>query len=460
MTPKQTILSLLLCLLVQACSLIKADVPLDKVAGRQIFQNPDSAIAAVTGIYEGISSTSNFFSAGASVYGGLYADELVYTGLTVPITEFSNSTLNSGNTTLETIFWRNTYYFIYRTNACIEGLAASESLDAGLRNQLTGEAKFFRAFLYFYLMQFFGEVPLVTSTDQLIIETMPRIPLAVIKESIFTDLRDAKALLKENYPTSDRARANKWSAAALLARMYLYEQNWPMALQEATQIISSGTYRLVGPDSVFLLTSKEAILQIQPVIQRYNTMDGFLFIPSAGIRPSFAITTSLMSAFEPGDLRQTNWVASQNNNGITYNYPFKYRKRLDASADFKVTEYTNLLRLAEIYLIRAECNTVQGLLPAAIRDIDIIRRRAGLPLIGETQPNMNATDLMALIRHERRIEFFAESGHRWMDLKRAGNADGLMQSLKPGWKSTGLLWPIPANQIVLNPSLVQNPGYR
>lgn len=451
----------LISIILQACSLLTVDVPLDKAAGRQVFENTDSAVAAITGIYEGIASTTNFFCGGASVYAGIYTDELVYTGLSVPIVEFSNSTLTSGNTTLETIFWNNSYYFIYRANACIEGLTASQAMDAPLRDQLMGEAKFLRALLYFHLIHYFDEVPLITSTDQSINERMPRTQLAKVKEVILSDLRDARQLLSPAYPTSERARVNKWCAAALLARFYLYENNWVQAEEEATAVINSGLYRLVSPDSVFLVSSKEAILQVQPVIKRYHTLDGLLFIPSGNMRPGFTLTSSLMKAFEAGDKRKANWIATKNLNGVSYAYPFKYKKRLDASADVKPSEYTVLLRLAELYLIRAECNAIMDQLPAAISNIDVVRRRAGLPLIANTHAGtgINAAELLEVIQRERRTEYFAELGHRWMDLKRTGKIDSVMTPLKKGWKSTGAFWPIPAAQIALNSFLVQNPGY-
>lgn len=449
----------LIAIILQACSFLTADVPLDKVAGRQVFENADSAVAAVTGIYEGIAATNNIFCGGASVYAGIYADELFYTGLSVPIAEFSNSTLTSSNTTLESIFWSNSYYFIYRANACIEGLTASQAVGEVLRDQLLGESKFLRAMLYFHLIQYFGDVPLVTTTDQSTNEYMARTPVANVKDAILADLRDARELLSPAYPTGERARVNKWCAVALLARFYLYEKNWSQAVEEATAVINSGLYRLVPADSVFLISSREALLQIQPVIKRYHTMDGQAFIPSSNQPPNFALTPALINTFETGDKRKTSWISRKTVNGVSYSYPFKYKKRAESSNDPKLYEYTVLLRLAELYLIRAECYAVLNELSAAIHDVDAIRQRAGLPLISNTHAGINATDLLAIILHERRTEYFAELGHRWMDLKRTGQTDSILQRLKQGWKSSATVWPIPATQIGLNPSLVQNPGY-
>jgi hypothetical protein len=70
------------------------------------------------------------------------------------------------------------------------------------------------------------------------------------------------------------------------------------------------------------------------------------------------------------------------------------------------------------------------------------------------------SSLLLVIEQERRIEFFAEWGHRWLDLKRTNRADPILGALKPAtWQPTDVLWPIPQDQINLNPSLTQNPGY-
>jgi hypothetical protein len=184
-----------------------------------------------------------------------------------------------------------------------------------------------------------------------------------------------------------------------------------------------------------------------------------LFIPPGNVRPSFALTPGQLDAFETGDKRKASWIANKTVNGITYSYPFKYKKRPDSSPDFKLSEYTIVLRLAELYLIRAECNVMLDRLSAALSDVDAVRQRAGLPLIADTHAGINATGLSEIIRRERRVEYFAELGHRWMDLQRRGETGNVLALLKQGWKSTGAFWPIPATQIALNPSLVQNPGY-
>jgi hypothetical protein len=118
-----------------------------------------------------------------------------------------------------------------------------------------------------------------------------------------------------------------------------------------------------------------------------------------------------------------------------------------------------VLRLAELYLIRAESRINQGKLLLAIEDIDKIRQRAGLPLIENTNPGINSIQLMLQLQKEKRTEFFAEWGHRWLDLKRWNKADAILK-YKSGWAASVVLFPIPSPELNKNPNLKpQHSGY-
>lgn len=447
-------------LLCQGCSkILNVDNPDNKITGAALFKDNEAAESAVLGIYSATSGTSDLLSGSASIYAGIYADELTYTGSQISAMEFFQGTIAPNNSTIEINFWNNTYRFIYQVNACLEGLRNSQSLSTDVKTQLTGECRFLRALFYFYLVQFFGDVPLVIQTDYTANEHMPRTNAARVRDSIRSDLLNAIELLPEAYPGNEKARANKWAAVALLARHYLYEQEWDKAEAAASMVINSGTYRLEALSNTFLANNAEAILQLRPVLTGYNTMEGNALIPTGTSRPVYPLTGQLLSAFETKDKRRTAWVNSKAVNGITYYYPYKYKQRANFTSSFKLTEYTVILRLAETYLVRAESRMHLGQLSSAIMDIDSIRARAGLPLIAVTNPDISATALNEKIQQERRIEFFAESGHRWFDLKRTGKAYTTMTAIKSDWKETQHLWPIPQAQITLNQYLIQNPGY-
>jgi hypothetical protein len=326
-----------------------------------------------------------------------------------------------------------------------------------VRNQLTGEAKFMRAFFHFYLVNLFGPVPLVTSPDYKVNATISRSDTIAVYKQILSDLKDASALLSANYPTQEKVRVNKWAAVALLARVYLYQRDWVNAEAESTRVIESGAYQLAAPSQVFVPNSPEAILQFIPAItQIFNTSEGLSFLPSSpSVRPNYKITPFLLNAFEPGDKRKAAWVNSNTVSGVTYNYPYKYKVR-SGQAGAPKSEYNMVLRLAEQYLIRAEARARLGKVPESQADINAIRSRSGLS-------NTTAADPAALllaIEKERQVELFSEWGHRWLDLKRTGRADAVLGAEKPtDWQPTDALYPIPQNEILSNPLLTQNLGY-
>src|SRR5690606_27052360 len=117
-----------------------------------------------------------------------------------------------------------------------------------------------------------------------------------------------------------------------------------------------------------------------------------------------------------------------------------------------------LIRLAEMYLIRAEANpraAAAGATPNAsvLEDINVIRERAGLDPVTVADIPSNEAALTEILL-QRRLEFAFE-GHRFADLKRFGQAESLFGPSE----AYRVLWPIPFVQIEVKPNLVQNPGY-
>jgi hypothetical protein len=383
------------------------------------------------------------------------ADELTHYN-PGPREEFiKNQLTEASHLTLLTNFWEKAYKYIYTANLCIEKLAESSTISSAVKNRLTGECKFIRAFCYFHLVNLFGDVPLLTTSDYAVNAVSPRTSLETVYSQITTDLTASQSLLSADYPTTGRVRPNKWTATALLARVYLYRKDWANAELQANAVIGAGMYSLEqNLSNVFLLSSNEAIWQLLPVnFTNNSTWEGSLIIPvSPVVTPTYLLTDTLIKSFETDDRRKTNWTMSRVFNGQTLYYPVKYKVKTAAV----LTEYYSVFRLAEQYLVRAEASAQLNKLSAAAGDINTIRNRAGLPnTTAVSQP-----DLLSAIEQERKMELFAEWGHRWYDLKRTGRADAVIGGLKPlTWKPTDALWPIPVSQLNLNPALTQNPGY-
>lgn len=431
--------------------------PEDKILTSEIFINEQTAISSIMGLYSGL-LTSPLYPAngGMSVYPGLSADEIYNVNPNPDLAAFLNNTLMSNNG-INNSLWSRVYKTIYHSNAILEGLDNQNVLSTSLKDQLKGEALVVRALHYFYLVNIYGNVPLINSTNYELNHSLPRTDVSQVYQQIINDLRLAKSLLPSNYPSTGRIRPNKWTATALLSRVYLYVNDWTNAEMQSSEIINSGIYSLVSNlDNVFLTSSNETIWSLRQEIT--NTSEGQTFIPTRPTRaPNFSITPSLLNSFEVGDQRKSKWISTNTVNGQTYYYPYKYKQGSDFSSPTPpITEFYVVFRLAEQYLIRAEARIQQNNIIGAQSDLNIIRNRASLNI---TSSN-DKPSILTAIEQERKTELFAEWGHRWFDLKRLNRADAVLGVIKgPNWQPTDVLYPIPSQQILANRFLNQNPGY-
>lgn len=470
---------LLFFLLLTGCrKFIEVDAPYTSFNGNNVYTTDATAISAVTAMYTQLGGATGFSenqlnSMIVAVCTGLSADELSLAGsASANLKSYYTNSLGANSAPL---FWTNIYSLVYLANAAIEGLNSSNSLTPAVKQQLLGEAKFMRAFSYFYMVNLYGDVPLGLSTDYKMNSLMARTSASTVWQQIITDLMDAKDLLKTSYvgadvvtsSTTTRLRPNKWTAAALLARAYLYTDKYVEAEAEATAIInSSSTYTLSSTNNAFLKdlsASKEAIWQIQTITADWNTNDARVFIlPDTGpdgLSYPVYLNKRLVDDFEPGDNRKTNWIKGIEVGIDSFYYAYKYKS---ATQGEPVTEYNTVFRLAEQYLIRAEARAMQNKFQQAIDDVNIIRLQHGELSTPLSAPSTQS-DAMKVVLHERRVELFCEWGHRWLDLKRTNKVDDIMSAetlLKGGtWESTDKLFPIPANDLKINPNLTQTPGY-
>jgi len=459
MSIKSIIPSILLC--VSCNNFLEVAPPSDEISTSLIYTNDDLVNSAISGIYHEMMLTTGFASGAESSIGvlaGLSADEFV--SFTEPLNEFERNSIDINSSYNKNYIWEQGYKYVYYSNSALEGISRSSGLSQAVRNQSEGEARFIRAFSYFYLTNFYDDIPLILSTDYRVNRGIKKSPQSIIYEQIIEDLMIAKELLPEDYSAFNdkRIRPIKWTAAALLARVYLYQQNWEKSENEASLVIdSAGLYSLEeNTDSTFLARSPEAIWQLMPIIAGNNTNEAITFIPYS--TPQYvSITSSLLKSFEENDKRKTSWIDSIVVDEVTYYYPFKYKFTYTSSAK----EYSMVFRLAEQYLIRAESKAQQNKISEAQSDVDIVRLRANLPPIESISLNLDKEKLLSLIYHERQIEFFSEWGHRWLDLKRTQLAHRELNTIEyKSWQDTDIFYPIPKTEIENDPNLLpQNQGY-
>lgn len=425
---------------------VEVDTPRTELLRSSVFQESATANAAVADLYntmkEGFVSG---YPSGLSITASLSSDELLLFETYPERLDVNENQVMPDNEHI-TKLWGDMYNLIYKTNAIIEGLSASD-IDQTERDQLTGEALFIRAFTYFHLVNLWGDVPLVLSTDYQINGKMVRTPSGQVNEQIVSDLLSAQLLLNEEYE-GERIRANRGAATAMLARVYLYLGEWSKAEVEATKVIQSGLYVLEDDlNLVFHKSSREAILQLWSSIYPYDYV-GYLFFEAIGSPLYVALRPEFLEDFSQGDLRYSSWVKTMEVSGVTFYGVDKYK-----SPAIPPEEYSTVLRLAELYMIRAESRAQQDKLSEASLDVNAIRERAGLaPIAPGTRQEM-----LEAVYLERKHELFGEQGHRWFDLKRTGRADAVLSPLKPSWDKEDVLFPIPEAQIISNPDITQNP---
>ncbi len=431
-----------------SCSkIIDVGPPIDQLTPEKVFVNDASAVSVVSSIYIQL-SVFTALESWLTNNMGMYSDELMAPNNS-SYTPFLTNTILPDNTRIQAL-WTGLYKAVYNANDLLEKINQSENISDATKKQVSGEAMFLRAFCYFYLTHLWGDLPLVTTTDVTKTAYLPRTSKDSVMAHIIADLKGAENLLSESYPGSERVRVNKWAATAMLARAYLYAKDWPNAETKSNEVIQSGRYNPIEQlGGVFLKKSKEAILQWW----KDAGYTGSSFVPTSGA-PPYWLYNNFPNSFETGDERRNIYIQSKTISGTTYYYPFKYRRTTNTTGDS--AEYSLVLRLTEQYLIRAEARAYQDKIIPASADINVVRHRANLP---EIPASLSKEVLLEYLFEERKREMFAEWGHRWFDLKRTGKLDQVLGSLKPAWKSSAELFPIPIQEINKNPSLTQNKGY-
>lgn len=444
--------------IITACdSFVETDLPKSQLTSSSVFENYETANAALMNIYAKLRDTGMLagVNTGLSNALGCYTDEITAYG--TPANggmPFYNNALLPGSAVISGL-WNTSYNQIYAANALIEGLEKSSGLTPENKKQLLGEALFLRAAVHFYLTNIFGDVPYVRTTDYKQNNTAVKTAQAVIYQNIIAELQTAGSMLPETYSSSARSRVNKLVCRALLARVYLYNKSYTEAANEASALLNNtGLYTLEADlDKVFLINSKETIWQFESAAAGQNTNEGTTFIFTAGPPGSTALNSVLVNSFSTQDRRKSKWINTISKENETWYHSFKYKERSNTPVS---KEYSVVLRLAEQYLIRAEARAHQGDLIGSKEDLNKIRSRAGLQ---DTEAVSKETLLEAVLK-ERRWELFTEHGHRFFDLKRFNQLNEALGNIKTGWNTEDRLFPLPQNELGTNPNLLpQNPGY-
>ncbi len=305
------------------------------------------------------------------------------------------------------------------------------------------ELYFIRALNHFNLTNYFGAIPIKTTptigVDKV---NVPRDNVGAVYSQIITDLKFAA----EHLPASAarKIRASRQAANALLARVYLYQKDYPNAIAAATEVINNGGYTLLAnyADVFAGDESAESIFEIDFTALNRNRIAEYNFPLVLNGRREVAPAEELISKYTANDARLAATIAFTG----TTPYVIKYDD-LSTGSDNVI-----VIRLADLYLIRAEAAARSGGDVAMIQaDLNAIRSRAHLPAVTATA----YADLLTAIEAERRLEFAFE-GHRWFDLVRTGRAVDVLLTVT---NENQTLFPIPLSEIITNSQMRQNPGY-
>ncbi len=456
--------------------------PQDKIGEEDFLRNPDNAVQMVNGVYSkmlsfnmysfpwiGITSITSDDADKGSTLSDTGADKHKMDNLTFEASDLSFNEV-----------WNGRYDGIYRANNALYYLDEFQ-IDEGLKDRLTGEVKFLRAFWYFDLVRCFGGVPLVVGNidlnDQEAInnQVLTRATKEEVYAQIEADLDDAIAILpsKTEYASSDIGRATRGAAQALKAKVHLYQQEWDQAYALAGDVMSSGQYDLmenyadvwreVGENQ------EESVFEVQATLTKglaqYTDVQGPRGTPDLGWgfnTPSL----NLVNSYEEGDLRKEAtilFVPSTLWDGFeaptTWNNPrYNYKAYQSSIAEpwngnkAETAKNLRLLKYSDVLLIRAEAAFQMGMTSEAEDIINELRLRAGLEEISGIT--------IQQVYNERRWEMAMEH-ERWFDLVRTGQAQTAMaadgKTFIPG---THELFPIPEPQITASGGrLIQNNGY-
>lgn len=424
-----------------------------------VFKNDNTAIATLDAIYHNLQI--NGFASGnigsITFLGNILADDAIEYGATSDRNDLYTNNLRADNSANYNL-WSSAYKRLYEINALLEGITDNVHLSDDTKNRIESEAKFLRAFVYYYLVHLYHEVPLLLTTDYAINSSMTRTPIEKIYQQINLDLKDASALLPADYKNSDdeHIRPTTHAVHTLLARMALWEKNYDEAITYSSSVIDAETYQLIDLNNVFKANSSETIWSLVPGDPNNGANESLVYIlennPGTPYNSATsAITSDLLNVWSSDDLRVQKWVNVYVEGADNYYYPFKYKIKNGGASE----EYSIVLRLAELYLIRAEAQAKLGNIGNALADLNIIRSRARL----DNWIIDDITNIEQAVLDERRRELFSEWGHRWLDLKRFGKLDEVLGHKKPKWQSHTKLLPIPEQDLLRNPFLTQNPGY-
>lgn len=397
--------------------------------------------------------------------------------------------------------WNGHYSGIAKCNQALKALETA-TVDEVTKNRWMGEVRFLRAYYYFNLVRYFGGVPAVLRVPESAADANsdPTFQTRASKEDIYNIVIDDLVFSTQNIPlrsNTGKGRINKGTAQAMLAKVYMYQKDWQKVLDLTTEIVSSNQYQLIDDYTQLWRyasnNSTESMFEIQTGtfnntdfgVRGYGVWQG----PRVGGKGGwtdlgFGFCTpsrQLVDGYEAGDVRRLSTVIEIDVSGTFkgtvlydgFRIPSKdsvenffYNYKAYHSEDNNIEPFLgnrdnkqkniHILRFADVLLMQAEAANELGNADLALKNINRLRKRAGLEDISTAA----GQSLREAIWKERRFELAMEHD-RFFDIVRQGRAASVMQAAGKNFvEGKHEVLPIPALQIELSGGLLlQNSGY-
>jgi hypothetical protein len=450
--------------------------PTDLLTDDNALVTLDDFRQALNGCYSGLTS--------GAYYGGAYivvadrmSDDLRRSSENLGEGVQMHSYTFNASTAEPATLWTQLYSVINRANIIIGKIDEVEG-SQGAKNSIKGQALFIRALAHFDLVRYFAEpydatpdashlgVPVMT---QSMIGQPARNTVATVYDQVIEDLLNARSLMVET--GIGPYRATPLAATALLARVSLYAHDWEAAKQHATEVINSGVWTLATGDlyrNIWTTAELNNEVIFKLMMLQNNAAIGQNYWSQSNDIVSFNPTQDLINIYDQvNDVRFKSFIGIRQPNdpdnvvtkyrGAPLDYPLDQRPPIDGLTDIKI------LRLSEMYLIRAEAHFELEDQTAARNDLNAVRVARIATFNPATDGNESGSALANAIMIERRRELAFE-GHRWHDLKRKGlpiirGADCSATQCELEAGDYRFTLPIPQVEFSGNVNMVQNPGY-
>lgn len=408
--------------------------------------------------------------------------------------------------------WTNLYQGIVRANSVVDNVLIADDnlISPEKKNELLGQAYFLRGLMYFNLAMYFEDVPLITEPQTLDNAFVGKSTYAEVISQVNQDLNFAIDNLPETYASDLYGYATKGAALALKARVQLYNKNYtgPDGVLELTEQVMGLGYSLHPEYGDLFSTegeySNEVIFSIR-FLRGDDTNNGETFsatfagTPKVDQRPmpnlvndyyctdGLPVTESPL--FDPanqglnrdpranatiyfaGDEYLTDLAKIFSGNSPTRYGMRKYIRRsadADGNAVFgQGSQDFYVMRYADVLLMRAEAMAETGDITGAMEMVNTVRARVNMPSVEEVEGLPDQSQMIEIVRHERRVELALE-GLRFMDLKRWGEMEAAYERavndpvgpFNPQYLGKrSEVFPVPQNEIDVNPNLTQHPAW-